>query len=145
MNATELSEQIKQHLEAGEWAQAAAMLTLEWNTASDFGVLHCDRPEYPEVWVRFKTSGYPFKLRREWDNTESVSARLAMIIPHIADWNLPDIIGQNVPLDGAARDATLFDEIDDLLVMWIVFAFTRFWLYDLAMPRKNSSPPSAIT
>lgn len=140
MTASELSEQIREHVERGEFSQAVALLMTEWKAASDFGVAHCDLPEYPGIWVRFKTSGYPFRLRREWDAADANEA-LALLVPHLDDWNVMDVDGQVVHLDGE-RGAALFDDVDDGLVWWLMRTFVNFWLIELPQPRKNSSLPS---
>ncbi len=140
MDATELSERIKQHLDAGEWAKAMAELAEAWKAASEFGVMVCDRPEYPGVWVKFQTSGYPFGLRRQWDDLKTDVEALGVILPRVVDWNVTDLAGTPVPLNGdreAARDAALLDNVDDGLVVWLIHAFTRFWRIELPQPRKN--------
>src|SRR3990170_2031149 len=118
MNASELSEQIRQQIESGEWAQAMASLAGAWNDASEFGTVACNLPDYPGVWVRFTTRGYPFSLRRAWDEVKGDDAVLSIILPRIAEWSIVDIDGKpiHLPLDGD-RPTTLLDNIDDTVVI----------------------------
>ncbi len=140
MTASELSEQIKNHLEAGEYAQANALLMIEWRQRSEFGVARCNLPEYSEVWVRFKTSGYPFSLRREWEAADEEET-FRIMAAHVEDWNLPDLSGGVVALDGDLSK-TILDQVEESLLWWMVREFVNFWRVDLMTPRKNSSPPS---
>jgi len=138
MNASELSEQIRQQVEAGEWPQAMASLAGAWNEASEFGTVTCSLPDYPGVWVRFATRGYPFSLRRAWEEAKGDDAVLSIILPRILAWSVVDVDGLPLPLppDGE-RPTTLLDNIDDAVVIWMIRAFWRFWRIELPVPRKN--------
>jgi len=131
-----LSEHIRQQVEAGEWAQAMASLADAWNDASEFGMVACGLPDYPGVWVRFVTRGYPFSLRRQWEEAKD-SAVLSIILPRITDWNMLDVDGNPLPLPPNERPPTLLDNVDDAVVIWLIRAFWRFWRIDLTTPRKN--------
>ena len=138
MNASELSEQIRQSVEAGEWAQAMASLAGAWNEASEFGTVACNLPDYPGVWVRFATRGYPFSLRRTWEEASGDAAVLSIILPRITVWNVADVDGQTIPLpQNGERPTALLDNVDDAVVIWMIRAFWRFWRIDLSVPRKN--------
>ncbi len=98
---------------------------------AEFGKKFCDVPGYTDCWVQFKTSGYPRKLRREWDaaNVEQV---LEIIARYISAQNLRDIDGQLV-----SAGASL-DNVEDGVVAWTIRAFANFWLVELLSPRPNS-------
>src|SRR3990167_692448 len=98
MSATELAERIQQNVEAGQWAQAMATLADAWKDASDFGVVPCGLPDYADVWVRFKTSGYPFALRRQWEQANDDQAIYGLVLPRIVAWNVRDVDGNPVEL-----------------------------------------------
>ena len=137
--ATELSEQIKEHLDAGEFSEAAAAVARAWDDHSEFGMRHCPLPGWTDVWVQFKTSGYPFKLRRAWDEAKTDEATLAVILPYITAWNLTDVDGQPVELPPVAeRTVGLVETIEDALLMWLIREFNIFWFTELLRPRKNS-------
>jgi len=102
-----------------------------------FGRKMCDVPEYPDVWVQFKTTGYPFKLRRQWEALNSDQSILSeIILPRITEWNFVDIGGAPV---GLSSDLSCLDDVDDSLVAWLIRAFFTFWRSDLYAPRKNLS------
>ncbi len=141
MSADALAQQIKDHLDKGEWSEASRLLLDEWNAASDFGMYHFDLPGYPPAWVKFKLTGYPFKLRRQWAELLAASdfeglARL--IVPHVAEWNLQRADGQAMPAPAecAAQPETL-SELEDAVLFWLERVFFQFWQIDLMYPRKN--------
>jgi hypothetical protein len=137
--ATEMSEQIVEHLKAGEYSEAAAAVVRAWNEHSTFGVRHCPLPGLTDLWVKFKTSGYPFKLRKQWDAAKTDTATLAVLLPYIVEWNLIDVDGQPVALpDVAERTVETVANIEDALLMWLIREFTVFWFTELLTPRKNS-------
>jgi len=142
MNASELSEQVRQNVEAGEWARAMTAVAEAWRDASEFGTVTCGLPEYADVWVRFRTSGYPFSLRKQWEQANDEGA-LDLILPRVVAWNLRDVDGLSVDLPEGERQHALqertlvFDNVDDALVVWMIRAFFMFWRRDLTGPRKN--------
>ncbi len=143
--ATEMSEhtglagQIAGHVEAKEWREAAAAVARAWDEASAFGLRHCPLPGYTDVWVQFKTSGYPFSLRRKWDEAKTDTATLAIILPYVVAWNLTDVDGHPVELPPAGeRSIQTVENIEDGLLMWLIREFNTFWFTELLTPRKNS-------
>lgn len=117
----------------------------------------CDVPGYEHVWVQFRTSGYPRKLRREWDAAADVDATLAIVLHYVQAWGLTDLSGQPAALPAARpwplpaglteaeHPARCLDEVEDAVVAWLVRVFTQFWLVELTTPRPNSLPPSPPT
>ena len=103
----------------------------------------CEVAGFESLWVEFKTSGYPRKLRREWDDADS-NGVLGIIMRYVKDWNLTDIHGQPISLT-PERPTSLLDNVEDSVVVWLIRAFQAFWLWELPQPRKNSLPPSTIT
>ena len=101
-----------------------------------FGRATCDQDGYTGVWVQFKTSGYPFGLRRKWDKAKTDEA-LAIVLSYVEAWNLPDISGKVVTLTNGQRTIDLVDDVEDVLVLWLMRAFSTFWLTELPYPRKN--------
>ena len=138
MDASELSEQIRQSIESGEWSLALSALAGAWGEVSEFGTVYCHLPDYPGVWVRFATRGYPFSLRRTWDEVKGDDAVLSIILPRVTAGNMLDVDGNpiSLPPDGE-RPTTLLDNIDDTVVIWLIRAFWRFWRIELSVPRKN--------
>ena len=101
----------------------------------EFGRKVCTLPGYELVWVRFKTRGYPFKLRQEWRDTDDRGA-LDIILRYIVDANLPNGNGQ--PLEFTEpRTAALFDNVEESLVVWLINAFVQFWRVELPHTSKN--------
>jgi len=134
-----LAGQIAEHVEAKEWREAAAAVARAWDEASPFGVRHCPLPGYTDVWVKFKTSGYPFSLRRKWDEAKTDTATLGLILPYVVEWNLTDVDGQAVDLPAAGeRSIETVANIEDALLMWLIREFSVFWFTELLTPRKNS-------
>ena len=103
-----------------------------------FGLKHCDVPTYEHVWCQWKTSGYPRKLRREWDGANAHDT-LCIVLRYVAAWGVTDLAGNAVTL---APDPACLDDVEDGVVAWLVRAFVGFWLVELTAPRPNSSPPS---
>ena len=106
---------------------------------SELGIIECDAPGFEGVWVRFKTRGYPFKLRQEWRDVDDVGA-LEILTRYIEEWSVPDTAGlQIIPLvELPAR----FDDVEETLIVWLIQSFARFWRETLPSARKNSSAPS---
>lgn len=138
--ATELSvpARVAQHLEAGEYAEAIHAIVREWNDRSEFGVRHCPMDGHTDRWVKFKTSGYPFGLRRKWDAARSDTETLSLILPYVIEWNLVNLDGQPISLPDGARPTDLLDDVEDQVLMWLIREFVVFWLGELLQPRKNS-------
>ncbi len=136
--ATELSEQITRQLDDQDYVAAATAVAHAWNEASEFGTRHCPLPGYTDRWVKFKTSGYPFGLRRKWDEAKTDAATLTIALKYVAAWNLTGIDGQPVelPADGT-RPIELVDNIEDALLMWLIRDFVLFWFTEVLAPRKN--------
>lgn len=108
------------------------------------GLKRCDLPGFEHVWVQFRTSGYPFRLRREWDAADGRQT-IAIVLRYVEAWNLPDVDGQVVPLPDGERTLEVIDGVEDRLVPWLVKAFKSAWLFDLTNARPNSSAPSPST
>lgn len=104
-------------------------------SGAPFGRKFCDIPGYTDCWVQFKTSGYPRKLRREWDAAKEDSVTWEIIARYIAAWNIKDIDGGAVQ---PSADYAVVDNLEDAVVVWIVKTFQRFWLVELLTPRPNS-------
>ena len=137
MDASELSEQIRQSIESGEWSLALSALAGAWGEVSEFGTVYCHLPDYPGVWVRFATRGYPFRLRREWESASTDAALIGIILPRVTAWNMPDVDGNPIPLPSGERGIEILNDADDSLVVWLLRAFWRFWRIELPVPRKN--------
>ncbi len=113
-------------------------------SGSEFGRVDCKEPQFPGAWVKFKTSGYPRKLRREWDNANA-NGTLEIILRYVEAWNIPALGGDVVALPAGERKADLMDDVEDALVAWLIRAFLNFWLNELTAARPNSLPPSPTT
>ena len=112
-----------------------------------FGLKTCDLDGYAGVFVKFKTSGYPFSLRQRWAEAPDDRAAVGLILPYVLEWNILDMDGKAIPLD-AKRGSELLDSlgnVEDKLIIWLIGAFVNFWRRELAYPKKNSSPPSTET
>jgi len=137
--ATEMSEQVAQHLDAGEFSQAVESIMAAWNERDEFGTRHCPLPGYTDRWVKFKTRGYPFSLRKRWDDAKTDTAIFGLILPYVVDWNLVDVDGQSVPVPTNSVDYLAdIGNIEDAVLMWLVREFNLFWFSELLAPRKNS-------
>lgn len=141
MDASELSERVKKLAEAGNWLSVQAAVNAAWHEQeNDFGLMRCSYSGYESLWVRFRTHGYPFSLRRRWEEADD-RATLEIVLEYVTEWNLPDVSGAPALLPDGLRSAALLDEVEDSLVIWLVRAFRQFWRVELTQPRKNSSPP----
>lgn len=107
----------------------------ETQALAEFGKKQCTVPGYESCWVRFKTSGYPHKLRREYDDAKTATAIWAIVTRYVAEWQLTDLTGQPVPF---APELDAVDNVEDAVVSWLIRAFTDFWLRELLQPRPNS-------
>jgi hypothetical protein len=106
-----------------------------------FGHKVCDVPGYEHVWCQFATSGYPRKLRREWDAADSDEIQ-RIFLRYITAWHLTDVAGAVVE---NTREPACLDNVEDAVVVWLLRAFTLFWLKELTAPRPNSLLPSPAT
>lgn len=94
----------------------------------------CSVAGYEECFVVFKTSGYPRKLRKEWDDSKGGDDTLAIVLRYVTAWNITDLAGQSV----APGDLRALDEVEDAVVAWLTRAFVDFWLRELTAPSPNS-------
>ena len=101
------------------------------------------RKVYGDAWVQFKTSGYPRKLRREWDAADYQGA-WAIAARYIEGGQVADVDGQAVTL-GPGLALTDLDNVEDAVVSWLFTAFRDFWLTEVTQPRPNLSRPLATT
>lgn len=105
----------------------------------EFGKVDCDLSEYPGVWVKFKTRGYPFKLRQQWRDAKDDAEIASITLRYIEAWGLVDIDGKDVPLPATKdRPYDLLADVEDALVVWMVREFKKFWQFDLVSARPNS-------
>ena len=111
-------------------------------SALPFGRKVCEADA--SMWVQFKTSGYPRKLRREWDAANTSETVWAIVARYVADWHITDLAGQPVPVASVA-DLRALDNVEDAVVTWIIRAFSTFWLTEATVPRPNLSRPLATT
>ena len=142
MSASELSGRVKDLIEAGDYPAAAAELGAAWRERAGTETRPCPLPEFPGVWVRFKASGYPFSLRRQWLESRDDRELLAIILRYLEEWNVPDVAGAALVLPAGDREAKLLDNTEISLVSWLIREFSVFLLNDLVRPPKNLFPPS---
>jgi len=131
-----------------------------------FGYKTCDIEAF-SFWVQFKTTGYPRKLRREWD-AANADETIAIVLRYVDKWSITDLDGEAVDLARARAEAQARAEanvkannpallaaerarakyehaqlpeplgnVEDAAVTWLVRAFVEFWLRELTLPRKN--------
>ena len=94
------------------------------------------RKEYAEgVWVQFKTKGYPFKLRREWESLTDDAAVLGIVLRYVESWSLKDVNGNEIVL---GPDPAVLDGAEDALIVWLIGSFSRFWRVELPTVPKNA-------
>lgn len=97
--------------------------------------------EYPDVWVKFKTSGYPFSLTRTLDKSKDADESLNIVLRYVMDWSLTDIDGQPVTLPALAeRQSSILDNVDESLATWLIRSF--YEVRAEIIKSKNSLPPS---
>ncbi len=127
----------------------------------------CTVPGYEDCWVRFKTSGYPKRLRREWDSAGS-NLTLEIITRYIEAWQMRDLQAsllefadvrsnaiERAEMEKRADDMTLtaaertkarkkldglpdaLGDVEDAVIIWLIRTFKDFWLAELTAPRKN--------
>lgn len=100
--------------------------------------------EYPDVWVEFKQSGYPFKLSRTLDKSKDATETIRIILGYVTAWNMTDVDGAMVELpDRGGRTPEILDNVDEALTTWFVKAFYENRA-DI-IKSKNSLPPSPST
>lgn len=103
-----------------------------------FGHKVCDVPTYEHVWAQFKTSGYPRKLRREFDAANADEMQ-RIVLRYVAAWHVTDLDGAAVANTG---EPECLDNVEDAVAAWLTRTFIVFWLRELTAPRPNSLPPS---
>lgn len=110
--------------------------------AETFGRYECEAQ--PGTWVQFRTSGYPFKLRKQWRDVFKEAEVLEFVLKYVADWSLKTVDGTPVVLPPAPgeRKAALVDDVENVVVAWLVSIFGTWLMGDSVRPPKNSSPPS---
>lgn len=139
---TEMSDQsiqIAQMITEHDYSGALKMLSELWNAHGEFGLRHCTVAGFEQLWVKYQITGYPFSLRRKWDEAKTDRATLELLLPHVAEWNLTTLDGQALELpDVAERKVELVDNVEDQVLMWMIRDFAAFWLTELLLPRKNS-------
>ncbi len=94
----------------------------------------CPIPGYEQCWAEYKTSGYPRKLRRVWDDTKDADATLEIVLSYVTAWSLVDLDGAAIEL---GKTSAILDNTEDAVVVWLVRAFQMFWLVELQRPPKN--------
>ena len=133
----------------------------------------CDVPGYEHLWVRFKTYGYPRKLRAEWDSAQP-NRVIEIITRYVEAWEVVDLDGRHVDLGNARQNAIARAEIEtrivdlnlpiaertkakhelgampdalgdveDAVIAWLVRVFLNYWINELIAPRKNLLPLSS--
>ncbi len=103
----------------------------------EFGVYRCDTPEYPDAWVRFRLTGYPFKLRRQMEEITNDREAMLLMLPRVADWSVRDADGREMPSPAEClAQPELLDNLEDPILFWLMRAF---WAHRAALnlPRKN--------
>ena len=56
----------------------------------------------------------------------------------LMDINMPDVDGKPIELPlGGERDAALLDNLDEMLIVWLIQRFVWSWRRELTTPRKN--------
>ncbi len=108
------------------------------------GIRKSPNPEYPDVWVQFKTSGYPFSLNRTLDKSKDPLFTMQTVLSYVIAWNMTDIDGKAIelPMNGA-RGPEILDNVDEALTTWIIKAFYENRAE--IIKAKNSLPPSPST
>ncbi len=96
-----------------------------------FGKKFCDIPGYTDCWVQFKTSGYPRKLRKEWDAADP-DQTWAIVARYIVASELKDVDGNIVAFTGDTSN------VEEAVYLWVIRTFAKFWLVELLQPRPNS-------
>lgn len=135
-SVSELSGQAITAIEAGEWSKAAALVSAAWREHAPPGFRPCTLPDYSDVWVRYRARGYPYSLRRKWQEVTGEAAIFELVLPYIEEWNVPDSNGQPLILPEGERTVALFDPMDIPLVFWLVRDFGTWLLRDLtAVPK----------
>ena len=94
----------------------------------------CTLLGYEDCWVRFKTSGYPRKLRKQWDAEKDPDKVLGIVLSYVEAWHVKDIEGATIAL---SSDVAALDNAEDALIVWLIRTFQQFWLFELPYPRKN--------
>ena len=100
--------------------------------------------EYPDVWVQFKASGYPFSLTRTLDKSKDALETMRIVLSYVIAWNMTDIEGRviELPVNGA-RGPEILDNVDEALTTWVIKAFYENRAE--IIKAKNSLPPSPST
>ena len=115
----------------------ADALAQQQTATEEFGLYRCDLPEHAQEWVRFKLTGYPFKLRRELDGAENDQAVMLLILQRVIDWSVHDAEGNAMPAPAECiARPELLDNLEDPMLYWIVRSFYSHRAM-LNSPRKN--------
>lgn len=77
------------------------------------------------IWVVFKTSGYPFRLSRQLKEATRENEILDTILPYIIACKLPRVDGTLLESE-TLSNKELLDEVDEQIVVAIIRAFYEF-------------------
>lgn len=136
-----LAAEVGKHIEAGEFQEASNTLSAGWREDMEFGMRPSTLPDFPDLWVRFATRGYPYSLARKWLDKNSDEMLLVML-GYVEEWNMIDLDSNPIALpEKEKRSPDLVDNVEDRILFWLVQQFQEFWQRDLRLPRKNSQPP----
>ena len=94
----------------------------------------CPLEGYKDTWVEFRDKGWTFGDRRRVEDSMSDSMALTIILGYVEKWNLKDASGAEIPVK---RDLEVLDEVDDVLVTWLIRAWFQTRIQRSATP-KNS-------
>ncbi len=110
----------------------------------EFGRYQCPIPEYAQVWVKFRASGYPFSLRKRLDEAKlDDESILAIVLPFVEGWGLVNVEGKPVKLPPPdKRPAEVMSEVEEGVTAWLIGSFYRH-RFALLQPRPNSLAPSS--
>lgn len=87
------------------------------------------------AWVEFKSSGYPFKLRRELKETKDDAELLTLISKYVDRCHLPSLVEGNVAITHFSSFADL-EEVDERFTTQLIWQF-----YDFRTERINEPLP----
>lgn len=102
-----------------------------------------DVPTYENCWIDFREDKWIFKDRNSILNSVSDVGTLEIILSYVEDWYLLDVNGKEVKLPAKKRDISLFDYLDDqLIIPKIIGAWFEARVSRAALPKETSSASS---
>ena len=105
--------------------------------------IECSVEGYTECWIDYREDKWIFKDRNEILNATSDLRTMEIILSYVEAWNLIDVNGKAVKLPEKKRKVSLFDYLDDqLIIPWLIGSWFEARISRATLPKETSSASS---